>query len=633
MTKKITKILLMLLTIFMVFFYKINGVKAEECNYISPFVSVGLEGDNPYGVIARLNISNGISNRIIDGIYLSSMDFNDGSVGSQIGYYIKYNNGKDILAMINGVIRSDVFKNCPDYVTLTISGSDVKVSSSTAKNYKAYLRTQLSLIKPAEGKLYVELHTKFFDMVSSSHCHVGDYCLDASPNKILKYLDFQTINNSLVFRKITDSNGELYPNTNYSNFHSILEKVSNSKGETVSEILKAFDLIVDTGYRNQRSYDNMLYEVTKDKIKKYIDGVNNKTTTITGFEKIVLQKWFYYCGRYIFEDSIKDFKEYFEFFHRKGIVAFNNEDSNTIIGEFTEEQYNMIIKVLDDMLGISSVDDYIGQANQDVCLPICSECIDQTELYEKCKSDCESKSSGDSTEKKNCIISNCTKYNLYNYQSCVECQSDNITYDVCSECQKKNKTELNNCLNNAESAYNASNDSSSYKIHKKECYERYLKPCMGDRYDSFYKSYSDFIDTMEETKDDFASDMVDELKKLYDVSKLSEAVVPELNLDFNEGYVANCDDVKVFHIIYRFMIFLAPALVIVLGSLDYAKIVINSDEKKQQQFKKHFRSRIILLVLLIMVPLIIELILNIYSGATNNSLDNNLMYCIIKGSK
>ena len=64
------------------------------------------------------------------------------------------------------------------------------------------------------------------------------------------------------------------------------------------------------------------------------------------------------------------------------------------------------------------------------------------------------------------------------------------------------------------------------------------------------------------------------------------------------------------------------------GSLDFAKAVVASDEKKMMEFKSAFPKRILMLVLLILIPLAIKFIIGAFSN-----LDSSLIDCIVNGAK
>lgn len=90
----------------------------------------------------------------------------------------------------------------------------------------------------------------------------------------------------------------------------------------------------------------------------------------------------------------------------------------------------------------------------------------------------------------------------------------------------------------------------------------------------------------------------------------------------------DCSGFSVLHTIYIIILIVSPILVIVLGTIDYAKSVMTSDMEKMKKFKKKLPVRIIALVLLITVPVIIDVIFTVFADNFNN----NLMYCITKGT-
>ena len=103
-----------------------------------------------------------------------------------------------------------------------------------------------------------------------------------------------------------------------------------------------------------------------------------------------------------------------------------------------------------------------------------------------------------------------------------------------------------------------------------------------------------------------------------------------MDIEFT-GYKVKCKDVKVFHTLYVILEIAAPIAVIIFGSLDYAKAVMASDIEKMEKSKKKFPKRLILLVLFVLVPIIIKIILNLFSKTTGIKTGINLMRCIVLG--
>jgi len=113
---------------------------------------------------------------------------------------------------------------------------------------------------------------------------------------------------------------------------------------------------------------------------------------------------------------------------------------------------------------------------------------------------------------------------------------------------------------------------------------------------------------------------------------LYSASVPKLTIKFNNKYKVDCSDFEALHTIYVILEIAAPIAVIIFGSLDYAKAVMASDIEKMEKAKKKFPKRLLMLLLFVFVPLIIQLILHLFSLSVGSvDLDTNIMKCIISG--
>lgn len=118
---------------------------------------------------------------------------------------------------------------------------------------------------------------------------------------------------------------------------------------------------------------------------------------------------------------------------------------------------------------------------------------------------------------------------------------------------------------------------------------------------------------------------IEKLKKSVETAKTSKI---NINVGTNT-YKLKCDDVVIFHDIWVMIIIIAPALVIVMGTLDFGQAVISSNEDKMQKAWKRFPKRILAVILLILIPLLISLILSLTTD--EGARDTSLMYCIING--
>lgn len=148
-------------------------------------------------------------------------------------------------------------------------------------------------------------------------------------------------------------------------------------------------------------------------------------------------------------------------------------------------------------------------------------------------------------------------------------------------------------------------------------YDSCMSGHMGlDAYNSLKQNNSSMRDELHQMQDDAIDRIADELHGVK---------APDLDVDF-EPYEVTCDDVAIFHTFYVILEIMAPILVILFGTIDYAKAVMASDVEKMQKAKKNFPKRLGLLLLFIFVPLLVSFLIGEFSS-TNSS----LMYCIING--
>ena len=62
---------------------------------------------------------------------------------------------------------------------------------------------------------------------------------------------------------------------------------------------------------------------------------------------------------------------------------------------------------------------------------------------------------------------------------------------------------------------------------------------------------------------------------------------------------------------------LGPSIAIVLGSLDFIKAIVSSDEENMKKTQKRFGNRLIAAALLFFIHLIVELLLGLFGFTTN----------------
>ena len=196
-------------------------------------------------------------------------------------------------------------------------------------------------------------------------------------------------------------------------------------------------------------------------------------------------------------------------------------------------------------------------------------------------------------------------------------EKDTLLKDKCLALCPRNATALTNCQSGSTYQKCKSATDACKNISSDSAYQTCLKGRMGEAdYNSFINSYNSRMEELEKEESEYRQTIKD---------ALSRASAPTLDVDF-EPYEVTCDDVAIFHTFYVILEIMAPILVILFGTIDYAKAVIASDVEKMQKVKKNFPKRLGLLLLFIFVPLIVSFLIGEFSS-TNSS----LMYCIING--
>ena len=186
------------------------------------------------------------------------------------------------------------------------------------------------------------------------------------------------------------------------------------------------------------------------------------------------------------------------------------------------------------------------------------------------------------------------------------------------------------CVDQTGTSYTQCMASSTYNDCKKanECSKISHEAAQQSCFDRINMSRTEYYAIAEKNKNR-QKEIEQEIEKLedeirYSLSKISTTI--DIDGVTFEPYRVKCEDVVIFHTIYKIMTIMAPILVIVFGSLDYAKAVMASDEKKMEESKKKFPKRLLLLVLFVAIPTIISIILNFSNGETT------LMHCVINGA-
>lgn len=198
-----------------------------------------------------------------------------------------------------------------------------------------------------------------------------------------------------------------------------------------------------------------------------------------------------------------------------------------------------------------------------------------------------------------------------------ESELNNLKNNKCLAICTAEGTAQNQCMNGAGYKTCVSAQQNCKNISSASAQEACLKQQMGDDlYNTFQTSYNDRI-----------NELNGKIKKAKSELKtaLSHIGAPDLDIRF-ERYKLVCEDISFLHKLYMVLRIMAPVLVILFGTIDFAKAVVAGDEKKMQESRKKFPKRVVLLVLFILVPIIIEILIDLFSIS-----DTSIMRCVING--
>ncbi len=106
------------------------------------------------------------------------------------------------------------------------------------------------------------------------------------------------------------------------------------------------------------------------------------------------------------------------------------------------------------------------------------------------------------------------------------------------------------------------------------------------------------------------------------IHKLDDNVTDSYNKNQNcNGLLGDPNDEDsvawLLQTILNYLRVLGPVLVVVLSSVDFARIIVNGDDEKFSKAKQTLFRRLIVVALLFLVPTIVSVLLNIF-GITSN---------------
>lgn len=431
--------------------------------------------------------------------------------------------------------------------------------------------------KDCSSQKYIRLTIDTTDAANAGTS--GFYIQSATENEYISYLKKSSITHTF-YAYTTDNESENITDSTYNNQHyeSFYDYVKAVKG------IYLINTNMKESYPNER-YNELikgleeLAGVKSEDVAKTLNTLNidtsdkNIITYTKAYYDATKASWAKYYRSGLSETT--SFKRWF-----RRVSRYILEENPKLFKEYfiyinngnakNDNNYNQVISVLDGMIGVEENNDKSSCLETNPCAVLCHAGKDAKSFT--CSGTAFDQCSAASEDYKKCSAA---------YKACAGVKNQASAYDAC------------------------------------------MKVNMGD---DLYTKYTDDKQVVSDAVDQERKDLFNQIAEA--LSRVSE---PTLNIDF-EGYKVKCEDVVIFHDLYIILRIAAPILVIILGSLDYAKATLASDIDKMEKEKKKFPKRLILVVLFMIVPVIIDIILSLFSNSTNMDVNSNIMYCIIRGS-
>lgn len=606
MKNNLYKFLFIIGIVILTFFIKQNKVSATEyynCDYSSPLTYVddnniptnlqlGLKFNVPYSALGVINPGNLLPGVKFDWETKTSTNSVNSfclnkdelfyNFGFKLNEPVDYNRTDRSAVtqinqyIINTYVSLDLDNNNSPYIMVYVKNGTLKAKNVGQSEYEQYLKNTQYKGMTASNRLYnlITLSNIVNDRYYSTDncvysCHVtGLGEFEDKENKIVNYIKK---NGGIVFVK--SDLKENYPNTNltkYKQMLSLATDASNNKlsSEDQKNALNGLATVIDTNSQNNGSITKPYFDATRQKWNKYISS-NLSSKKGEETRREYFSKWFSRSiARYDFEYDLNEFLMYWKYIYA--------DDCSTTTCDLNGDGKNdsQDTKIYKNIISIiESMQNY-------TTADTCAVKIQNNPCISICTS-----SAGSCTGS---AFDQCTSsLGSSDYKACLSC--------ISSRCQ---------------------NIGSGEAI--KACYNQ----CTSDK-------YSDQVDHYEQSKQQASTTAAQSALSIYKIFKVSD---PTLDISFDNPYKIKCEDVAIFHDFYVIFQIAAPILVILFGSIDYAKAVISSDIEKMEKSKKLFPKRVMMLVLFVIIPIIIKIILDLYSKASpDNAVGTDLMECIING--
>ena len=586
MKRKILNILVIFFIVFISIFVnkKVEAANSLICNYYSPMpiintktnriTNVTFGSDIPITLILKCDFKNGtceskysyISNtnkllskeekklNLLGSANIGYRNFSDSIHISNPMHNFNYN---VTFSLTEEATKS---KTCPDYIKMDFdyrsANHKIDISIGTKKSYINSINNR-----------YTDVKNKFnFDNEKS---YLLDYMNYISSIKTITY-----INTDLSEKYPDYDTTDEYP-SRLAKFKAVLDKRDGGKASYEK-------LPIDLEDTNSRTISKTLYEQTITSYDTFMkdyepyfgidmsDEERQQLEKTLGFEYDTHQRlalWFYQNGRYLFEQDIKKFRDYFAYIYD---------------GWMDETDYKNFLIAIDD--GLISYESAEKKEN----------CLDDNICNVYCTTYADGQCSGQAWDA--CTATNGNS----DYTKC------NNSYNSCT------KKAIDECLKYKNKAYDACISNKDTRI------DTCMRKELGE--EVYKKLKEEEANQREKIKEEKEKSLD---KFIYGLSKIAS---PNLNIDFDKHEVISCDDVIIFRSIYLIMRVCAPIALILFSTIDYAKAVLSADLDKLNKSKKSLPKRLLLLVLFLFVPIIISLLIKIFDVPSNH-----LMTCIING--
>jgi len=603
MKKPFIKIITILSIIFISFFIEKNSVFADEkCYWISPLTYM-----NEFGLPS--NIQSKIEYESNEGSYKGKYGPDTSAIVNLTSYRLKYNGSKYDIgysvetlphspkgATLNeqggyNIYLDETYKQSKkELVPDTTPGSDcskykyAKATVSKEKHGYGYLfNITISGVKESEYINYLRSGGQFKNLFNSKNTYgiYSDLNANGTNDDFSGFSDqdYDGTKQSTFAKMIEKTGGEIifvntklrenYPTDHLKQFKQMLKHAESDAGVKLSEDEQNEALKGLSQLIDIGDTNNITYT------KAYFDATHEAWKKYMDSD--------YVNGQRIGEEERK---ERFSLWFNKSTARYVFENDFEEFLKYWKFIYGDCTTGTCDLNADETNDDTDRKINKNIIIV-----LESCEKFSTASA-CESKLYNDP------CVSLCTG----NSTTCIsgpaltQCMSSN-TYKTCKTCADK--------CGNIQSAE-----------AKTACYDN----CTSGKYSTVMGA----VNNEQREAANAAANAALELYKIY------KAKAPSLDIEFT-GYKVKCKDVKVFNTLYKILEIAAPIAVIIFGSLDYAKAVIASDVEKMEKSKKKFPKRLILLVLFVLVPIIIKIILNLFSESTGIKTGIDLMRCIVLG--